>query len=87
MPAFRAAQRPSSQALRPPCRSAPPCPAPAGGYTPWQAPTLTVPRWCEAAEADPKNGEFARYPNHPCQFLRNSTAAAIAGALERRRSR
>ncbi len=40
---------------------------------------MKVPSWC--SEAPKEIQEFVSYHNHPCQFLTNATAAAIAGHI------
>lgn len=47
---------------------------------PWEAPTLQVPQWCDA-NMDERNAGYRRFANHPCSFLRNATAAAIAATI------
>lgn len=58
----------------------PPCSA--GGYHPWQPPTMEVPKWCADIAANERQREYVFYANHPCQFLTNKTAQAVAAALE-----
>ena len=58
---------------------APPAPL-AGGWRPWQPPKLALPPWCDAVSGKHHNSHFARLPQHPCAFLRNATAAALAAA-------
>jgi hypothetical protein len=52
----------------------------ASGYAPWEAPTWEAPAWCDA-EMDQRNAGYRAFANHPCSFLRNATAAAIAAAI------
>lgn len=52
----------------------------AGGYTVWQPPTLELPKWCADIAANERQREYVLYANHPCQFLTNATAAAIAAS-------
>ncbi len=40
---------------------------------------MKAPAWCSQAPKEIQ--EFVNYPNHPCQFLTNATAAAIAGGI------
>ncbi|KAI3434762.1 hypothetical protein D9Q98_002822 [Chlorella vulgaris] len=49
------------------------------GYQEWRAPVLQQPTYC--TNVGRENQEFLAYANHPCQFLHNSTAAALAAAL------
>ena len=37
---------------------------------------MQLPAWCD--KVTPKNQEYVRYANHPCQFLTNMTAARVA---------
>jgi hypothetical protein len=53
-----------------------PWPCAAAGYVPWEAPLMQLPAWCD--KVTPKNQEYVRYANHPCQFLTNITAAQVA---------
>lgn len=41
---------------------------------------MEVPKYCDTP-MDARNAEYLRWANHPCQFLRNATAAAVAAAL------
>ncbi|KAL4447981.1 hypothetical protein ABPG75_005200 [Micractinium tetrahymenae] len=50
------------------------------GYTPWEPPTLELPKWCADIAANERQREYVFYTNHPCQFLTNTTAAAIAAS-------
>lgn len=52
----------------------------AEGWKAWQPPQLLVPAWCDQVSAKFNNDKWARQPNHPCAFLRNETAAAVAAA-------
>ncbi|EFN57248.1 expressed protein [Chlorella variabilis] len=51
------------------------------GYRPWTAPVMLLPGWCDQPEPNQRNREALAYANHPCQFLTNATAAAIAAAI------
>lgn len=52
----------------------------ADGWKPWQAPQLKLPSWCDHVSTKYGNRDFMLLPQHPCNFLRNSTAAALAAA-------
>ena len=58
-----------------PCPPCCPGPVPQRGV-PWEAPLMQLPAWCD--KVTPKNQEYVRYANHPCQFLTNITAAQVA---------
>ncbi len=58
----------------------PPPHPPAGGYVPWEPPTLELPKWCADIAANERQREYVMYANHPCQFLTNATAAGIAAS-------
>ena len=51
------------------------------GYAPWEPPGMARPEWCDSPNLTPGEKEWTSYANHPCQFLKNATAAAIASAL------
>ena len=51
------------------------------GWQPWQPPVLQRPAYCDRTDLTPSEVETVAYANHPCQFLTNSTAAAIAAAI------
>ena len=51
------------------------------GWQPWQPPMLQRPAYCDRTDLTPSEIETIAYANHPCQFLNNSTAAAIAAAI------
>eukprot|EP00887_Chlorella_sp_A99_P000964 scaffold5.g964.t1 len=54
-------------------------PAPlAGAWQPWEPPRLALPDWCDSLTNS--SAWFAALPQHPCAFLRNATAAALAAA-------
>lgn len=59
---------------------APHCPLTTGGYAAWEAPTLQLPSYCDV-EMDKRNSGYRAFANHPCSFLRNATAAAVAAAI------
>lgn len=52
-----------------------------GGYAPWEPPGMARPGWCDSPSLTPPEREWTSYANHPCQFLGNATAAALASAL------
>lgn len=41
---------------------------------------MQAPSWCDA-EMDQRNAGYRAFANHPCSFLRNATAAAVAAAI------
>lgn len=43
---------------------------------------MPMPTYCDRVDA--KTKEFVSYENHPCSFMRNETAAAMASAINRR---
>ncbi|KAL4434049.1 hypothetical protein ABPG75_000490 [Micractinium tetrahymenae] len=51
------------------------------GHSPWEPPGMARPEWCDSADLSPGEKEWTSYANHPCQFLANATAAAIASQL------
>ncbi|KAL4437974.1 hypothetical protein ABPG77_004195 [Micractinium sp. CCAP 211/92] len=53
----------------------PPLAAP---WQPWKRPRLELPDWCDKVSEKDGNREFTRLPQHPCAFMRNATAAALA---------
>lgn len=57
-------------------------PLPADGQAvPWQPPVLQLPAYCDDPGLSEADKEIVAFANHPCQFLRNATAAALAAAL------
>lgn len=54
------------------------CLAHAAGWAPWTPPELTLPPWCDNVSDNHGNRAFTLLPQHPCSFLRNTTAAALA---------
>lgn len=50
----------------------------AAGWAPWEPPQLTLPQWCDSVSDVEGNRAFTRLPQHPCAFMRNATAAALA---------
>lgn len=53
----------------------PPLAAP---WQPWKPPRLLLPDWCDKVSTKHGNRDFTRLPQHPCAFMRNATAAALA---------
>jgi hypothetical protein len=51
-------------------------------WQPWQPPRLEVPPWCDQVGEKYGNLAFTRLPQHPCAFLRNATAAAVAAGAD-----
>lgn len=53
----------------------------AGEWRPWVAPSITSAwqlDWCDRVSEKHGNKGFTQLPQHPCAFLRNATAAALA---------
>lgn len=53
----------------------------AAGWKPWQAHDIRQAwplEWCDRVSTQHDNRNFTVLPQHPCAFLRNETAAAIA---------
>eukprot|EP00887_Chlorella_sp_A99_P002045 scaffold18.g2045.t1 len=55
----------------------------AAPWRPWAPPALAEPPYCAGEDVTQENLEYIRYANHPCQFLRNETAWALAASYER----
>lgn len=54
-------------------------PEPLGGiWSPWREPQMELPAWCDLVGKKHGNRDFTFLPQHPCAFLRNSTAADLA---------
>lgn len=52
-----------------------------GQWQPWEPPVLTLPAYCHSSELSEEERQVVAFANHPCQFLTNPQAAAIAAAL------
>ncbi|PSC68599.1 glycosyltransferase family 77 [Micractinium conductrix] len=50
----------------------------ADGWHEWRPPTLELYDWCDKVSATDGNRKFTQLPQHPCAFLRNTTAAEVA---------
>ena len=53
----------------------------AGGWRPWETPSIQKAwplEWCDHVSEADGNRAFTLLPQHPCAFLRNATAAALA---------
>lgn len=76
--AARAAANRQAALLHAPCA--------AGEWQAWETPSIKAAwplEWCDRVSQADGNHGFTLLPQHPCAFLRNATAAALAaGAAE-----